>query len=244
MADHSEESQSLESSKERSLSLDPEAGTTEDGQITTKNEHPDMVEAPSSPVSTPLETSDTAVREPSENPSLTDEEIQQTTVSFPESLPLQEEDKEGKGRYRNLDILPSPVSSGEALDPSLANQEGMEMHHVFGGLTYLGSSVVDAPMSASEANNKMATFKEHHGQAIMVKLAIPQTNAGTILMVDPGTDQPLASFTIRTVLLCVRGQELEIADCICFNVKNRKSSFFLCHVFLAATEELVRLLVM
>ena len=38
-------------------------------------------------------------------------------------------------------------------------EDDLEEHTVFNGLTYLGSSTVDAPMSPSEANNKMTTFK-------------------------------------------------------------------------------------
>ena len=189
------------------------------------------------------------------------DETQQSKVQFVEQGPLQEEPVTGgkteRSRYRSMEILhsddtppsmekyPRDGDKDSSLAPTDHHQrqqpdEALEECTVFNGLTYLGSSTVDAPMSPSEANNKMITFKEQHAQAIPVNLSIPQTNAGKIVMLDPLNNTPLAEFNIKTVLLCVRGQDLDVSDCMCINVRHRKSQSFHCHVFLVNTEDLVR----
>ena len=165
--------------------------------------------------------------------------LDEVTVDFKNdstSLPVQRSNKPESGPSTPRMKTRSQFFTG----PSSPSADDIpEIQHIFSGLTYLGSSAVDAPMSASEANSKMSTFKEQYAQAIPVNLSIPQTNSGRVIMLDPVTDQSLAVYHVKTVLLCVRGQELDIINCFCFNVKNRKTSTFHCHVFMCNTEELV-----
>ena len=193
-------------------------------------------------------------------------QAEQSMMLTVEESPLQERAKKVEGRtetnkHRSMKVLHSDDSPpsidkrppDEDETSSLAStdnhyqqqhqedvEDDLEEHTVFNGLTYLGSSTVDAPMSPSEANNKMTTFKEQHAQAIPVNLSIPQTNAGKMVMLDPHSNTPLAVFYIKTVLLCVRGQDLGVSDCMCINVRHRKSQTFHCHVFLVHSEETVR----
>lgn len=188
-------------------------------------------------------------------------ETRQSTVQCAEQGPLQgredvEEETEQRG-HQTTEVSDGTSPSVDKQPPeedetsSLASTDQQHQHQqqgpeeeeestVFSGLTYLGSSTVDAPMSPAEANNKMMTFKEQHAQPIPVNLSVPQTNAGKMVMLDPLNNTPLAVFYIKTVLLCVRGQDMVVSDCMCINVRHRKSQSFHCHVFLVNSEELVR----
>ena len=196
------------------------------------------------------------------------DKAEQSMMFTVEESPLQERVKKVEGRTetnkrRSMKVLHSddsppsidkrPPDDDETSSLASTDNHYQQQHHqqedveddleeqtVFKGLTYLGSSTVDAPMSPSEANNKMITFKEQHAQAIPVNLSIPQTNGGKMVMLDPLSNTPLAVFYIKTVLLCVRGQDLEVSDCMCINVRHRKSQTFHCHVFLVHSEETVR----
>ena len=104
---------------------------------------------------------------------------------------------------------------------------------LFSGITYLGSSSVDAPISEVEANRKMHVLREQSEgtEPIPIILSVPLTNYGSVVLKDPGTDQPMATHPIKLILFCARGNAEVLLDCFCLNVKNRRSGLYQCHVF-------------
>ena len=107
------------------------------------------------------------------------------------------------------------------------------MSVMFGGMTYLGSASVDAPISEIEANRKMHILKEQATgtEPIPVVLSIPMTNHGSVTLKDPKTEMPMANYPIKTILFCARGNAEVLLDCFCLNVKNKQSGMYQCHVF-------------
>jgi hypothetical protein len=107
------------------------------------------------------------------------------------------------------------------------------MSVLFSGITYLGSSSVDAPISEIEANRKMHVLREQAEgtEPIPVILSVPLTNHGSVILRDPKTDQPMATHPIKLILFCARGNAEVLLDCFCLNVKNKRSGLYQCHVF-------------
>ncbi len=117
---------------------------------------------------------------------------------------------------------------------SLQSTESEESNNIqFGNISYLGSSTVDAPVSEIEANRKMHILKEQATgtEPIPVTLSIPQINTGSVILKDPKTQQPMATYSIRQILFCARGNAEVLLDCFCLNVRARRSGMYQCHVF-------------
>ena len=115
------------------------------------------------------------------------------------------------------------------------------MSILFGGVFYLGSSSVDAPVSEREANRKMYILKKQaeESQPIPVVLSIPLVNEGSILMKDPESEQPMSVFPVKTVLFCARGNADELLNCFCLNIRHKRSGIYHCHVFQCEIREAV-----
>ena len=140
------------------------------------------------------------------------------------------EDEEEIG---NIAILPqSPLPPG--LDsPNLLDDQPV-MSILFSGVVYLGSSSVDAPISETEANRKMSILKQQAAgsEPIPVILSIPVTNDGNVILKDPESEQPMATFPVKMILFCARGNSEDYNDCFCLNVKHARSTgTYHCHVF-------------
>ena len=118
------------------------------------------------------------------------------------------------------------------------------MNILFSGISYLGSSSVDAPVSEREANRKMYILKKQaeESQPISVVLSIPLVNEGNIVMRDPESEQPMSVFPVKTVLFCARGNAEELLNCFCLNVRHKRSGMYHFHVFQCEIPEAVRLI--
>ena len=68
-------------------------------------------------------------------------------------------------------------------------------------------------------------------EPIPIVLAVPLTNRGSVVLKDPKTDQTMASYPIKFILFCARGNAEILLDCFCLNVKNKRSGMYQCHVF-------------
>ena len=155
---------------------------------------------------------------------------------IPLSLPpthslLGEEDAGGRS--------PAPVALPSSPVSPIDDQPSMSI--LFGGISYLGSSSVDAPISEREANRKMYILKKQaeESQPIPVVLSIPVMNEGSIVMRDPESEQPMTVFSVKTVLFCARGNADELLDCFCLNIRHRRSGMYHCHVFQCEIREAV-----
>ena len=126
-----------------------------------------------------------------------------------------------------------PVMTPSPLPPGATSPDQPAMSILFSGVFYLGSSTVDAPISETEANRKMNILHEQAltSHPMPIILSIPVTNEGSVLLKDPKTDQPLTSFSVKTILFCARGNDATLQDCFCLNVKHKRSGTYHCHVF-------------
>ena len=124
----------------------------------------------------------------------------------------------------NSSISPLPTPDGE---------EAAVMSVLFSSISYLGSSAVDAPISEVEANRKMHVLRDQSvgTEAIPVILSVPLTNHGAVVLKDPKSDQPMATYPIRQILFCARGNAEVLLDCFCLNVRSKRSGMYQCHIF-------------
>ena len=143
---------------------------------------------------------------------------------------LLEDEEEEMG---NVAILPpSPLPPG--LDSLNLLDDQPVMSILFSGVVYLGSSSVDAPISETEANRKMSILKQQAAgsEPIPIILSIPITNDGNVILKDPESEQPMATFPVKMILFCARGHSEDFNDCLCLNVKHARSTgTYHCHVF-------------
>ena len=148
-------------------------------------------------------------------------------------------DEDGGSESGNVFRTNSPLPPGLDSPCSLEDQPSMSI--LFSGIAYLGSSSVDAPVSEPEANRKMYILKQQaeSTEPIPVTLAIPSNNEGTVVVRDPETDQPLATFRVKMILFCARGNAEALMDCFCLNVRHKRSGMYHCHVFRCGIPEAV-----
>ena len=126
-------------------------------------------------------------------------------------------------------VSPLRIPSTSSLDRA----QTYEPTYLYRGVIYLGSTTVNAPISEVEANRKIGILKKHSdaAQAIPINLLVPTMSTGKVTLKDPETDQPLATFAVKTILFCVRGAAPDMLDCFAFNVRHKTSGIFHCHVF-------------
>lgn len=150
---------------------------------------------------------------------------------------------DGKVRVKSIqlkDIADIPGIDSPVGDPSaLGGDEEAEQRTVYSGVTYLGSSTVDAPCSEMELNRVMGVLKKQAGEAIDIQLSIPSSPKGGIRLFDAESSQTLAVHRIRHVLFCARGKGDGLKDCLSFTTGYRNSHIFHCHVFRCGEEDAV-----
>ncbi|XP_015775481.1 PREDICTED: rab GTPase-activating protein 1-like [Acropora digitifera] len=121
-------------------------------------------------------------------------------------------------------------SSGTCVVPS--DDESDENAVLFDGVTYLGSSTVNAPVSEIELKRTMSILREQTNVTIDVLLYVGSTADGMIRLMDPSTHADIATYRIQRILFCGRGDaEGSENDCFAFNTVHGHSEIFHCHVF-------------
>jgi len=121
-------------------------------------------------------------------------------------------------------------SSGTCVVPS--DDESDENAVLFDGVTYLGSSTVNAPVSEIELKRTMSILREQTNVTIDVLLYVGSTADGMIRLMDPLTRADIATYRIQRILFCGRGDaEGSENDCFAFNTVHGHSEIFHCHVF-------------
>jgi hypothetical protein len=122
--------------------------------------------------------------------------------------------------------------------PSLYSpDDNSEQCTVYSGVTFVGSSAVDAPCSEIEMNRVMGILKKQGGEAIDVHLSIPSSPKGCIKLFDAENNQQLSVYRIRHVLFCARGKEEGLKDCLSFTTGYKNADVFHCHVFRCGDED-------
>ena len=127
-----------------------------------------------------------------------------------------------------------PVHSGHSDDESDDNAV------IFDGVTYLGSSTVNAPVSEIELKRTMSVLREQTEVTIDVLLYVGSTSDSMIRLKDPETQGDIATYRIQRILFCGRGDaEGGERDCFAFNTVHGDSDIFHCHVFRCVDPEKV-----
>lgn len=124
------------------------------------------------------------------------------------------------------------VQGNSSTQPSQSDKGGDGNAIIFDGITYLGSSTVNAPVSEIELKRTMAVLREQTEVTIDVLLYVGSTSDGMIRLKDPETHADIATYHIQRILFCGRGDaEGNESDCFAFNTIHGDSDIFHCHVF-------------
>ncbi|KAM7447151.1 Rab GTPase-activating protein 1 [Porites harrisoni] len=124
------------------------------------------------------------------------------------------------------------VQGSSSTQPSQSDKGGDGNAIIFDGITYLGSSTVNAPVSEIELKRTMAVLREQTEVTIDVLLYVGSTSDGMIRLKDPETHADIATYHIQRILFCGRGDaEGNESDCFAFNTIHGDSDIFHCHVF-------------
>lgn len=116
--------------------------------------------------------------------------------------------------------------------PGLSDEESDENAILFDGVTYLGSSTVNAPVSEIELKRTMSILREQTEVTIDVLLHVGSTADKLIRLKDPESRSDIATYRIQRILFCGRGDaEGSERDCFAFNTVHGDSDIFHCHVF-------------
>ncbi|PFX29753.1 rab GTPase-activating protein 1-like [Stylophora pistillata] len=117
-------------------------------------------------------------------------------------------------------------------DPGQSDDECDDNAISYDGITYLGSSTVNAPVSEIELKRTMAILREQTEVTIDVLLYVGSTSDKMIRLKDPETQADIATYKIQRILFCGRGDvEGSESDCFAFNTVHGDSEIFHCHVF-------------
>lgn len=116
--------------------------------------------------------------------------------------------------------------------PGHSDDENDDNAVLFDGITYLGSSTVNAPVSEIELKRTMSVLREQTEVTIDVLLYVGSTSDSMIRLKDPETQADIATYRIQRILFCGRGDaEGNESDCFAFNTVHGDSDIFHCHVF-------------
>ena len=134
------------------------------------------------------------------------------------------------------------VQGNSSTQPSQSDKGGDGNAIIFDGITYLGSSTVNAPVSEIELKRTMAVLREQTEVTIDVLLYVGSTSDGMIRLKDPETHADIATYHIQRILFCGRGDaEGNESDCFAFNTIHGDSDIFHCHVFRCMDPEKVKM---
>ena len=124
------------------------------------------------------------------------------------------------------------VRARASTHPGHSDDEGDDNAILFDGITYLGSSTVNAPVSEIELKRTMSILREQTEVTIDVLLYVGSTSESMIRLKDPETESDIATYRIQRILFCGRGDaEGNERDCFAFNTVHGDSDIFHCHVF-------------
>ena len=128
--------------------------------------------------------------------------------------------------------------------PGQSDEESDDSAVLFDGVTYLGSSTVNAPVSEIELKRTMSILREQTEVTIDVLLYVGSTSDSMIRLKDPETRADIANYRIQRILFCGRGDaEGNERDCFAFNTVHGDSDIFHCHVFRCVDPEKVSLFI-
>ena len=153
------------------------------------------------------------------------------------------DDDTNSGQVSNVTQFTSgePVRDRASTHPGHSDDESDDNAILFDGITYLGSSTVNAPVSEIELKRTMSILREQTEVTIDVLLYVGSTSEGMIRLKDPESQADIATYRIQRILFCGRGDaEGGEKDCFAFNTVHGDSDIFHCHVFRCQDPEKVK----
>ncbi|XP_076626246.1 GTPase activating protein and centrosome-associated [Colletes latitarsis] len=108
---------------------------------------------------------------------------------------------------------------------------------IFNGVTYLGSTAINAPKSECEIQLNMNILNEEQSLnlGIKVSVSVPSSSQGSVVLYDAGTQQPIARYEVQRILFYARGENTgACAACFAFTWSHGdtlESAIYQCHVF-------------
>ena len=123
----------------------------------------------------------------------------------------------------------SPMSS----DEDKTTDDSKDACIMFHGLTYLGSTKIDTPMSELQLKKSISILRDHTEGCIDIILSVSVNPAGTISLIDPESRTDIATYEIKNICFWGKGKSDSIEkDCLAFNIGQGKEDItYQCHVF-------------
>ncbi|CAF0906762.1 unnamed protein product [Rotaria sordida] len=123
---------------------------------------------------------------------------------------------------------------------------------LFHGVTYLGSSSVNAPRSEDELHRNMAILNEQSKVALEVTLCVPDNADGVVRLLDPQSEVEIMSYRVSQILFCARGpSNSPLACCWAFTAsrpsiltneqsgKNPNEILYQCQIFRCENQDAI-----
>lgn len=180
------------------------------------------------------------------NPLAVDDDSQTEHDKPRSNLVRQRSSSDGEANVGQTENV-AELTTGEAVQarasthPGHSDDESDDNAILFDGITYLGSSTVNAPVSEIELKRTMSILREQTEVTIDVLLYVGSTSESMIRLKEPGTQADIATYRIQRILFCGRGDaEGKERDCFAFNTVHGDSDIFHCHVFRCEDPEKVK----
>lgn len=141
------------------------------------------------------------------------------------------------------DTIFSSDEEGGTLLRSSSGGEAKDACVLFHGITYLGASNINAPVSELELKRAISILRDHKEGTINVVLSVSLSPTGSIRLLDPVSRAEIAKYEISNICFWGKGEsETEEKDCLGFNIRQGKEEvMYHCHVFQCAEEDDVSL---
>ncbi|XP_031840690.1 GTPase activating protein and centrosome-associated isoform X2 [Nomia melanderi] len=108
---------------------------------------------------------------------------------------------------------------------------------IFNGVTYLGSTAINAPKLECEIQHNMNVLNAEQtlNLGIKVSVSVPSSSQGSVVLYDAATQQPIAHYEVQRILFYARGESSgPCAACFAFTWSHGdtlESAIYQCHVF-------------
>lgn len=129
--------------------------------------------------------------------------------------------------------ITSRSDSPSTSDEEKTTDDSQDACVMFHGLTYLGSSKVDAPMSELQLKKSISILRDHTEGCIDIILSVSVNPAGKVSLIDPESRTDIATYEIKNICFWGKGESDSIEkDCLAFNISQGKEDItYQCHVF-------------
>ena len=129
--------------------------------------------------------------------------------------------------------------TNNAVENNSCEESAKDACVLYHGITYFGSSCVNAPVSELELKRTISIMRDHANVSLDVILAVGLSLDGHIRLIDPQTRVDIALYDAKRIIFWGKAdEESREKDCVAFNVSHDDETFQ-CHVFKCAEEDTV-----